>query len=130
MSEWIVTRRDGVVFEVILNRADKRNAITNGMMDAISAAFDRAEEEFNAGARAAVIQAEGRVFSAGIDISEFQAIGRLARQPLPLHRSLSSRLRQNRELLSAGHLRHAGLLSGHGIGVGACLRLSHCCRAH
>ena len=74
MSEWIVTRRDGVVFEVILNRADKRNAITNGMMDAISAAFDRAEEEFNAGARAAVIQAEGRVFSAGIDISEFQAM--------------------------------------------------------
>lgn len=75
MSELIVTRRGGPVFEVILNRADKRNAINDEMMDAMSAAMDRAEAAFSDGARAVVIRAEGRVFSAGIDISQFQAMG-------------------------------------------------------
>ena len=74
MSDLIVTRRRGPVFEVILNRADKRNAINDEMMNAISAALDRAETEFSAGARAVVIRAEGRVFSSGIDISQFQAM--------------------------------------------------------
>lgn len=75
MSDLIITRRGGAVFEVILNRADKRNAINDEMMDAISAAFDRAEREFNDGARVALIRAEGRVFSAGIDLSQFQSLG-------------------------------------------------------
>jgi len=74
MSELIITRRAGAVFEVILNRADKRNAINDEMMDAVSAAFDRAEREFNDGARVALIRAEGRVFSAGIDLSQFQSM--------------------------------------------------------
>ena len=74
MSDLIVTRRRGPVFEVILNRADKRNAINDEMMNAISAALDRAETEFSAGARAVVIRAEGRVFSSGIDLSQFQAM--------------------------------------------------------
>lgn len=74
MSELIVTRRRGPIFEVILNRADKRNAINDEMMNAMSAALDRAEAEFSAGARAVVIRAEGRVFSSGIDLSQFQAM--------------------------------------------------------
>lgn len=74
MSELIVTRRRGPVFEVILNRADKRNAINDEMMNAMSAALDRAEAEFSADARAVVIRAEGRVFSSGIDLSQFQAM--------------------------------------------------------
>jgi len=75
MSEWIMTRRDKAVFEVILNRVDKRNAINDEMMDAIAAAFDRAEREFNDGARVVLIRAAGRVFSAGIDLNQFQSLG-------------------------------------------------------
>ena len=75
MSELIITRRDGAIFEVILNRADKRNAISDEMMDAISVAFDRAEREFSNGARVVLIRAEGRVFSAGIDLNQFQSLG-------------------------------------------------------
>lgn len=71
MSDLVVTKRDGVVFEVALNRPGRRNAINDEMMEAISAAFDQAEAAFDAGARAVVVRAEGRVFSSGIDLNQF-----------------------------------------------------------
>lgn len=74
MEDLIKTQRNGAVFEVVLNRPDKRNAINDAMMDAISEAFDCAESEFNAGARVVIVRAAGRVFSSGIDLSQFQAL--------------------------------------------------------
>ncbi len=76
MSESILTRRAGPVFEVTLNRPKQRNAITDEMMEALSAAFDQAETQFADGARVVIIRAAGRVFSAGIDIQQFH-------QPVP-----------------------------------------------
>jgi len=75
MSDVVITRREGPVFEVILNRANKRNAMNNDMMEALSTAFDRAEREFNDGARVVIIRAEGRVFSSGIDLTQFALLG-------------------------------------------------------
>lgn len=72
-SELIVCRRDGAIFEVTLNRPKQRNAITDDMMQAIAAAFDRAEREFSQGARVVIIRAAGRVFSSGIDLNQFSA---------------------------------------------------------
>ena len=74
MSELIICRRDGAVFEVTLNRPQQRNAITDEMMGAISAAFDRAEREFAQGARLVLVRAAGRVFSSGIDLDQFSAL--------------------------------------------------------
>ena len=71
MSERIRCRRDGAIFEVTLNRPGARNAINDEMMEAISAAFDRAEREFAQGARVVVVRAAGRVFSSGIDVQQF-----------------------------------------------------------
>ena len=71
MKDLIKTQRNGAVYEVVLNRPDKRNAINDAMMDAISDAFDRAESEFNTGARVLIFRAEGRAFSSGIDLSQF-----------------------------------------------------------
>ena len=71
MSELILARRTGNVFEVILNRPAERNAINDEMMSAIAAAFDQAEREFNDGARVVLVRGEGRVFSAGIDLNQF-----------------------------------------------------------
>ncbi len=73
VSDLIICRREGATYEVTLNRPRQRNAINDDMMEAISAAFDRAEREFSNGARVAVIRAAGRVFSAGIDLSQFSA---------------------------------------------------------
>ena len=72
MSELILSRRDGDVFEITLNRPKERNAITDSMMSAIAAAFNQAEREFNDGARVVVVRGAGRVFSAGIDLKQFQ----------------------------------------------------------
>ena len=74
MSELIICRREGAVFEVVLNRPQERNAINDEMMAAISAAFDRAEKEFSQGARVVLVRAAGRAFSPGIDLRQFEAL--------------------------------------------------------
>lgn len=58
---------DGAVATIVLNRPDKRNAISPAMFDAMIAAF---EEEPSAEQRVTVIRAEGRAFCAGVDLSE------------------------------------------------------------
>jgi enoyl-CoA hydratase/carnithine racemase len=75
MSEVVLTKRDGAVFEVMLNRPSERNAMNDEMMTALSAAFDQAEREFNDGARVVIIRAAGRVFSSGIDLTQFASLG-------------------------------------------------------
>ena len=75
MSDVVLTRRNGAVFEVILNRTEKRNAMNDEMMLELSDAFDEAEREFNKGARVVIIRAEGRVFSSGIDLEQFASLG-------------------------------------------------------
>ena len=74
MADLIKTQRNGAAFEVVLNRPEQRNAINDDMMAAISDAFDLAESEFNAGARVVIVRAEGRAFSAGIDLGQFESL--------------------------------------------------------
>ncbi len=82
MSDLIACRRDGAIFEVTLNRPESRNAINDDMMDAISAAFDRAENEFSQGARVVIVRAAGRVFSSGIDLNQFSPPDEIPRDNL------------------------------------------------
>ncbi len=74
MSDFIITQRSGAVFEITLNRPSQRNAINDEMMEALSSAFDQAEDAFNDGARAVIVRAAGRVFSSGIDLNQFAAL--------------------------------------------------------
>jgi len=74
MSDLILARRSEQVFEITLNRPGERNAINDEMMMAISQAFDRAEREFNDGARVVLVRGAGRVFSSGIDLNQFLAL--------------------------------------------------------
>lgn len=70
MYEYILTELENKRFHIVLNRVDKRNAINRTMMGEIDAALDEAERAFNQGeARVIIIRAEGRAFSAGIDLS-------------------------------------------------------------
>ena len=71
MSDLILVRREGLVFEVTLNRPNERNAISDEMMNALANAFDRAEREFRDGARVVLLRGAGRAFSSGIDLSQF-----------------------------------------------------------
>jgi enoyl-CoA hydratase/carnithine racemase len=59
--------RGGAVREIVLNRPDKRNALSPAMFDALIEAF---EVEAPAEERVTVVRGEGRVFCAGVDLAE------------------------------------------------------------
>lgn len=59
------------VFRIVLNRPEKRNALSLDMISAISAALDEADGDTSA--RVIVISAEGPVFSSGHDLAELTA---------------------------------------------------------
>ncbi len=67
MSELVVTLQRDSLFEIILNRPDKRNAISVEMFRQFDAAVTRANRTPDL--RAVIIRGEGESFSAGIDVS-------------------------------------------------------------
>jgi enoyl-CoA hydratase/carnithine racemase len=70
--ETILTAQREAIFEITLNRDEKRNAMSFQMIDEISRAVDEAEKAFNDGiSRVLFIRANGRAFSSGIDLSGF-----------------------------------------------------------
>ncbi len=72
MSDLVLTQQHDSVFEIILNRPDKRNAINAELF----AAFDTAVIQANRtpGIRAVLIRGEGKAFSAGIDVSSLMGL--------------------------------------------------------
>jgi len=67
MSELIITQQRESTFEIVLNRPEKRNAISAEMFRQFDAAVTRANR--TPGLRAVLIRGEGESFSAGIDVS-------------------------------------------------------------
>lgn len=67
MSDLVLVNRQDTVFEITLNRPEKRNAMNAELL----AAFDSAVAQANrtSGLRAVIIRGEGPAFSAGIDVS-------------------------------------------------------------
>jgi enoyl-CoA hydratase/carnithine racemase len=69
MSELITTVQRGAIFEIVLNRADKRNAINSEMYRQLDGVIRTAEQA--EGIRVVLVRGEGKVFSAGIDVTSF-----------------------------------------------------------
>jgi enoyl-CoA hydratase/carnithine racemase len=67
MSELIQTRQREDIFEIVLNRPEKRNALNREMWEGLDAAVSQANRTPNL--RAVLLRGEGPVFSAGIDVS-------------------------------------------------------------
>jgi 2-(1,2-epoxy-1,2-dihydrophenyl)acetyl-CoA isomerase len=67
MSPLVRVERDGPVYEVVLSRPDRLNALTADMVAQLHAALDQVGD-----ARALLLWGEGRAFSAGRDLSEAQ----------------------------------------------------------
>lgn len=68
----VTTEQKDHVFEIVLNRPEKRNAINLAMMEELEVAVESAEKA--TGARVVVIRGEGNGFSAGIDLMGFPAL--------------------------------------------------------
>ncbi|MGB3797001.1 MAG: enoyl-CoA hydratase [Alteraurantiacibacter sp.] len=76
MSGTVDITQDGGVLTLLMNRPDKKNALTDAMYGAMADAMERAESD--AATRVVVIRGAGDLFCAGNDIGDFlQSSGRV-----------------------------------------------------
>ncbi len=69
MTKLVITQQRDTIYEIVLNRPDKRNALNQPLYHAFDEAIGlagRAE-----GVRAVLIRGQGKAFSAGIDVTDF-----------------------------------------------------------
>ncbi|WP_179404076.1 enoyl-CoA hydratase-related protein [Burkholderia guangdongensis] len=116
MTEYVKTEIADGVMTLTLQRADKKNALTGAMYDALSDGLDRAEAD--ASIRAVLLQGDGDSFTAGNDISDFAARSRSeSTGPSPAHRFISTIGKAGKPLIAA--------VQGNAVGVGTTMLL-HC----
>ncbi len=68
MADDILVARDGLVATITLNRPDKRNALTTGMISRLHGEIERLATDGDA--RVVVLRAAGAAFCAGLDLRE------------------------------------------------------------
>lgn len=69
MNMFVQTQQHEEIFEIVLNRPEKRNALHWPMMTELDGAIGEAQKI--SGIRAVIIRGEGTGFSAGIDVTSF-----------------------------------------------------------
>ncbi len=74
MSDILLTRRDGNVLVITMNRPEARNALSPELLDELSGALRGADEDPEV--RAIVVTGAGPVFCAGMDLKAFARGGR------------------------------------------------------
>src|SRR3546814_6944161 len=67
-----ITKSDGIL-QLVPDRADKKNALTDAMYGALADAFAAAESDREV--RAILIAGEGDMYTAGTDVSDFDSAG-------------------------------------------------------
>ncbi len=120
----VTSRIDDSILFVLLDRPEKRNALTTEMLESIAAAVRQADNHPEV--RAIVVHAEGPVFSAGIDIMSLaESMGSPAMQsPARGLRRLADRLQRRSDSIEATEVPVIGALQGQVIGLGLELALS------
>src|SRR5437764_821074 len=83
MSEPLATYEvQGPAAVITLNRADKRNALSRGLIVALAEAFARARDD--RAVRCVLLAARGPVFCAGMDLAELQETVAIPREDSPV----------------------------------------------
>ncbi|HEY8739587.1 MAG TPA: enoyl-CoA hydratase/isomerase family protein [Candidatus Dormibacteraeota bacterium] len=72
MSDLVLTSVKDGLLTITLNRADKRNALSIELFEAVGAAFDLAADP---AVQVVLLRGEGNVFCAGIDLASLAALG-------------------------------------------------------
>jgi enoyl-CoA hydratase len=125
MSEpQIESRVEGRLLHVVLNRPEKRNALTPDMLEAVAAAVRTADDDPRI--RAVIVSGRGPIFSAGIDLKSLgemqgavvgQSIGRWTRR-------FAERLQHALNVIEATEVPVIGALHGQVLGMGLELALA------
>ena len=116
MSELVITHQRDSIFEIVLNRPEKRNAINMELFKAFDAAVAQANR--NADARAVLIRGEGESFSAGIDVSSLLGLAQTFGPHWPQRmRSITDEFQSVLTRLERLELPTIALLHGHCLGL-------------
>lgn len=116
MQDTIQMHNEDGIITLTLNRADKKNALTNTMYGFIADTIGQAEQDTHT--RMIVIQSTGDTFSAGNDISEFAA---QSAKTVGLERNVTRFLHQ----LATTTVPIMAAVQGKAVGIGTTLLL-HC----
>lgn len=108
---------EGTTVFVTLNRPEKRNALSRGLIDAITAAFQRAQQE--AGARCVILTGTGLAFCAGMDLGELAAALDQADENQPLIWDNAVRLSSLYDLIYRFPLPTIAMVNGVAVAGGA-----------
>lgn len=111
MSEHVHVTREGSSVEVLIDRPDKKNALTGDMYDAVAQAIEQATADRTV--RSVLVHATGDTFSGGNDLQDFLAGA--PGQDSPVVRFLSALATTDVPLVFAVH--------GPAVGVGATMLL-------
>lgn len=105
------------VMSITLNRADKKNALSNAMYAVLGESLLRAESD--ATVRVVLLQAEGDAFTSGNDLADFAAVaaGTLKREDMRSSLFLSALTRAQKPIVAA--------VQGLAVGIGTTMLL-HC----
>ncbi len=113
MSDHVKTERDGRVLTILMDRPDKKNALTHAMYAAIADALQLAHKDPQV--RCVIITGAGDSFTAGNDLGDFAA-GLFDEQP-PVVRFLDAIIACDKPVIAA--------VNGPAVGVGLTMLL-HC----
>ncbi|REK06757.1 MAG: enoyl-CoA hydratase/isomerase family protein [Planctomycetota bacterium] len=120
----IKTRLEEAIWIVTIDRPAKRNALTPEMIEALSAAVREADDQPEV--RAVIVNAEGPVFSAGIDLGALAESMMAAgmRNPARWLRRLADRLQDALHTIEATEVPVIGAMQGNVMGLGLELALA------
>lgn len=114
MSEHIRTQVANRIMTIVIDRQDKRNALTDAMYGALADSIERAQSDPDV--RVVVLRSEGDIFTAGNDLGDFAA-ARPGHGPRNVSRFLQAAAQAAKPLLAA--------VQGRAVGVGTTILL-HC----
>ena len=120
MSEIVIDRtQDGSVATLLLNRPDKRNALTLGMWRELEQAFHALQADERV--RCIVVRGAGGNFAAGADLSEFPALRASTEQAEAYGRQMIA------ALIAVRDCRHPTIAAIEGLCVGGGLEIALMC---
>lgn len=123
MTEHITTHFHDQIFEIVLNRPEKRNAITLEMLSGLDQAVQTAARTEEV--RAVILRGEGKSFSAGIDVTMFMLLAQKYGENWPQRmRTITHDFQSVLTRLERLELPTISLLHGHCLGLALELALA------
>ncbi|QNQ10755.1 enoyl-CoA hydratase [Sphingomonas alpina] len=115
MTDHIQIQKSNGVLTLVMNRPDKKNALTDAMYEALADAIEASNDDGDV--QVILIRSEGDLFTSGNDIGEFAVVAAGGEGPRNVARFIRAIATATKPLIAA--------VQGRAVGVGATMLL-HC----